>query len=511
MSVARERCRETKASAPRPFPFASVAFAPVSLRSTSVVLAVLVMSCAAVLARLEPVAAAPSTAGAASDRTVVWIKASEVVALTDGQLDEWGANGVGGFVMMAGRLPGLGGTSQSDLTTTIVQTNLVKRLHERGMRIYWGFKLANYNDSRAPLAGWFDDAAWANVALPAISDTAGTANRLGFDGVALDAEMYAGRDGSATWDWDFPGNTVPEAEVRAQAERRGTQVMQSLLRAFPRVTMVIYGIYFPDSWWEKVQTIVNDQPDAAVRTVQPDFWDGMTSVDGYGTITFLDATFYKTTHVKGVSWDTAFEYNESRVEAFWSRAFSNWDYASSRLEIVPFVWIDSGTTAFQAARPPAYVAEQLAAAHRWGGTLFGVYLQQPFPAEFDSAYVDGLRQAARPQIVDATRPSLSIRGFEDRGDVRVDGTAADNFAVRAVRWRTSSGMTGTAAMSWVQTGGGDSEGYDWRIDWNAVIPAGQRGQPIVFTAEDSNGLTRTLSARVPRGPVPSVPTTIRRP
>ena len=58
----------------------------------------------------------------------------------------------------------------------------------------------------------------------------------------------------------------------------------------------------------------------------------MTSVEGYGAIRFFDSIFYKTPH-KG-TWDNALTYNQNRVYATFSRRFSNWDYAWSRVQVV---------------------------------------------------------------------------------------------------------------------------------------------------------------------------------
>ena len=42
-------------------------------------------------------------------------------------------------------------------------------------------------------------------------------------GVAVDQEIYASAGGepTASWEWDYPGNTHEEAEVRAQVARTG--------------------------------------------------------------------------------------------------------------------------------------------------------------------------------------------------------------------------------------------------------------------------------------------------
>ena len=123
----------------------------------------------------------------------------------------------------------------------------------------------------------------------------------------------------------------------------------------------------------------------------------MTSVDGYGAIRFFDSVFYKAPH-RG-SWESALTYNANQVLATFSRRFSNWDYASERVHVSPFSWIDDGPkpSAFDDARSPEHVAEQLLAFRKWGmGGEFANYAYAPL-ADFDySPYVSAMQAGSKP-------------------------------------------------------------------------------------------------------------------
>ena len=99
-----------------------------------------------------------------------------------------------------------------------------------------------------------------------------------------------------------------------------------------------------------MQEEVNGLENTAGDLLHIDFWDGMTSVDGYGAIRFFDSIFYKAPH-RG-SWENALTYNANQLLATFSRRFSNWDYASERVYVSPFSWIDDGPTAKPVRRRP---------------------------------------------------------------------------------------------------------------------------------------------------------------
>ena len=266
--------------------------------------------------------------GAAADRLIFWAGCERVAALTDDELDFWEESGVDGFVCMVGRLRDFGGTQdftgdedaslageQFELQRTLRDSEIVERAEERGMKMYLGAYLSNYNNTATPLVDWFDDEGWSQVALPRLGDLAAAAELLGFDGLALDQELYGQKDwvATATWEWDYPGNTHSEDEVREAARERGEQVMETVLGEFPGAEFAVYNFSFPGDWNELVKEEFNGVEAAADDLLYLDFWDGMTSVEGYSAIRFYDSIFYKTPHVG--TWDAALTYDTNQIFA----------------------------------------------------------------------------------------------------------------------------------------------------------------------------------------------------
>ena len=220
----------------------------------------------------------------------------------------WKARGVDGFVCMTGRLRGLGGAqdfsgdpdaslagANYSLQRSLRDSRIVERAKARGMKLYLGVKLANYYNDATPLKDWFDDAGWSREVLPKMRNLAAAAKLYGFAGIALDQELYPsqGGDATATWGWDYPGNTRSEAAVRAKARQRGAELMGAILDGFPGAELAVYHFDFPGDWNDVVQEEVNDVEDVGAGLLHIDFWDGMTSVEGYGAIRFFDSIFYK--------------------------------------------------------------------------------------------------------------------------------------------------------------------------------------------------------------------------
>jgi hypothetical protein len=451
---------------------------------------------------------APS--GAAASRLVFWTGCDDIVGLSNAELDQWRSRGVGGFVCVIQRLPGLGGDQsfRADPKATLAgdsyslqrrirQSKIVERAKARGIKLWLGFYLSNYYNHSTPLENWFDDAAWSKELLPRIGDVAGTAKTLGFAGLAFDEEMYD----NGTWDWHFPGNRHSPSQVRAQARTRGAQMMRAILRGFPSVDLIDYGTYFPDGWNALVQREINGDRGAYRDSVQIDFWDGLTSVRGFGAVRFLDATFYKTPHLSGATWDNALVYNTNRSMAYFSRTLENWAYASSRVNVSPFAWIDGDVEnegSFTAPRPPDYVAEQLAAFRRRGmGGMFGVYAYSGLDGDFDyTPYVNGMKAAAQPGVVDSQAPSVTVDDARrDGATVTLTGTATDNMAVRSVRWRVGT-TVGVAPMRWTVNSGNYYTSYQWQMDWTATVPA-SAGQTIAVIAQDTAGKTAIVRQAAP--------------
>jgi hypothetical protein len=440
-------------------------------------------------------------------RAVLWTRCDQIVGLSDAQLDQWRARGVGGFVCATSQLYEMGGSQQwtadhnADLSgpefslqRSIRDSNIVARASTRGMKLYLGFYLVNYWNRATPLADWYDDAAWSGTVLPQVRNIAGAANQLGFAGLAFDGELYPQYGAyTATWSARYPGNLHDVAGTRAMVKKRGADLMRTVVGAFPGVEVANSHLQFPDSWWGVVERQVNGDRAFAADSVMPSFWDGITSVEGYTAIRFYDDVFYKTPHIPYSTWDTANQYNANAFYASLSRKWSNWRYASSRFHVSPFVWIDNGATAFSAARPPDYVAKQLAAARRWATGEYAIYAEQPLSAFDYTPYVAAMKAAGRPGTVDSEAPRLTIRTsratMTGATSLAICGTASDNMAIRDVRWKNDRGGSGTARMTWHVVSGDWRSRYKSRMEWTirriSVRPGANR---ITVTADDANGL-----------------------
>jgi hypothetical protein len=456
-----------------------------------------------------------------ADSLIVWTACSHVLELTDGELDLWRRRGVDGFACMHGLMRQMGGSqdftrdpraslagSNYRFQRRLRDTNIVGRLRARGMKAYLGLKLANYFNTATPLKDWFDDRGWRDLVVPKMADAAAAARQLGFAGLAIDQELYPQRGGvtTASWDWDYPGNSHSASQVRAKARQRGRELMGALTRSFPGIELLAYHVHLPETWRELVQEKVNGIKRAMAPLLHIDFWDGLLSVEGYGAIRLADATFYKTPHVG--SWEPAFQYHYNKLYSYLSRRLSNWDYAASRLFVSPFSWIGPGpdASAFDDARPPAYVATQLAAFRKWGmGGEFANYAYGGL-SDFDyTPYVRAMQAASTPAVVDAKPPALVVNPARAASAVPVaslalDGTATDDLAIRFVRWQNDRGGSGTAQLTWDVLSGDYRSGYKWRMRWRApAIPLRPGLNQITVTAEDIKGLANAQVIRVANG------------
>jgi hypothetical protein len=450
----------------------------------------------------------PSPGEDAANRIVFWDACKDVVGLSDAELDRWAARGLGGFVCQTQYLADLGGdqrfvsgtvpgSAKYALQRSFATSRIVERAQARGIKIWLGVYLASYYTHATPLVDWFDDHGWSTYVIPSLTGLARAASQLGFAGVAFDEEQYNG----GTWKWSYPGNTHTEAEVRAAVRQRGAQMMRAMVDVFPGVDIIDYGTYFPDGWNELLQQEVNHAPQNYAPFVQVNLWDGLTSVEGYGAIRFMDATLAKSWQLERANWDTALSYNDNRVFAYLSRHLSNWAYAAGHINLSPWAWVSTGRARDEGARDPAYVAAQLSAFRKWG--MGGTFVNYVFSglSRFDyTPYVTALQAAATPGVVDRVPPTVEITGRERRADVEtISGTAHDDLAIHAVWWRTAT-ASGAAQMEWVATGD-YRHGYNWHINWSATIPA--TDQPVTITVADIKDNVTTLAIPVPGvGPPP---------
>jgi hypothetical protein len=466
--------------------------------------------------RVESAAASNS-----ADALIFWLDCSQVAEISAGELNRLVADGVDGFVCMAG-LHTMGGVNRftGDVNASLdgaayglqrrLRGSAVAKLARRGrLRLYLGFKAADYFNPRTPFKEWFDDAEWSRSVLKPVRELAAAAGSLGFAGVALDQELYPGKDGAqtASWNWNYPGNNRSEQEVRAQVERRGRQLMGTMLAGYPGLELVAYDTMIAGTWADKVQEVVNDKFGVYRDDVRVDLWAGLSSVPGYAAIRWFDATFFKTPHIGG-DWSVALGDNANSTYSVLSRRFPNWDYASSRLHVTPFSWIDEGPNEgkFDDVREPNEVADQLAAFRDWGtGGMFGNYAYGR-PSGFDyEPYVDAMRSASAPGLVDREPPELSVRSpagggaIDATGDhLELAGTAHDNYAIRAVRWYDAKGRFGTAELTW-EADDSLSPDRTWVTRWRVRdVPLSPGVNRIAVVAEDIKGLATVSRLTVRR-------------
>jgi hypothetical protein len=343
-----------------------------------------------------------------------------------------------------------------------------------------------------------------------VRDIAAAARSMSFAGIAVDQELYPQEGGAqtASWSWRYPGNRHSEAQVRAKVKDRGRQLMASMVRAYPGLELVAYDTQHPENWQAKVQAEVNQFRDVFGRDVRIDLWDGLSSVEGYSAIRWMDAIFYKSPQLPGSSWDTALEYNANRIYSYLSRRLSNWSYASSRLHVSPFSWIDEGPadTEFDDARAPEDVVEQLEAFKKWGtGGSIANYAYRALGAFDYGPYVQALRRASSPARVDERPPKLAVTsppeaaGRVAAGEtIDLKGVASDDLAIRAVRWYDERGRQGVARLTW-NFSGDERSGWNGEMSWsidNLRIP--RDATRITISAEDIKGLATELSLTVTR-------------
>lgn len=90
---------------------------------------------------------------------------------------------------------------------------------------------------------------------------------MGFAGLAFDQELYPQKGGvrMATWNWDYPGRTRSEQEVRAKAKARGAQMMAAMVQGYPSIELTAYDSKIPETWDELVEKEINKVDNAFRR------------------------------------------------------------------------------------------------------------------------------------------------------------------------------------------------------------------------------------------------------
>ena len=427
-----------------------------------------------------------------------WAGFDQVVNLSDAHLDGFADMGVGAFVMQTKFLTdGWTDNPSANLRAgkyamqrQIRDSRIAQRAAARGIDLYLGFFAASAANNSTPYFDWFDDAGWARTTAK-MGDFAGAARMLGFRGIAIDQELYGGK---ARWTWNYPGNTHTQAQVRAKAKQRGRQAMAAILDGFPGVEIGVYNFMQKDSWLEWVYETTGSRPypgapttDTFAPRVDIDFWDGMTSVEGYSAIRQWNSVFYKDWRLGSapgstLRWENALRADVSNTAELLSKEFENWDYAESRYHSSPFAWINAGplSSSWDDARPPEYVQTQLTAMRKFG--MGGGFANYHYgggltPSKY-APYANVIRGAATPGNVDAAAPTLDAAAAA--GDIH--GTAHDNLAVWSVRWRDNLGGAGVATLDFRITQGEPLYIKNWRMGWmipRSALTDGARSVTVV--------------------------------
>ena len=110
------------------------------------------------------------------------------------------------------------------------------------------------------------------------------------------------------------------------------------------------------------------------------------------------------------------------------------------------MWINSGTTSFQSVRPPAYVAEQLDAARRWGmGRMFADFAYGDLERFDYGPYDAAMRAASRPGVVDPTLRRLMSTRETPQQQTRCRSTGPPTTTMR---FDSSAGEPATVLPAW---------------------------------------------------------------
>ena len=346
--------------------------------------------------------------------------------LSNPELDTWKARGVDGFVCMTGRLRGLGGAqdfsgdpnaslagANYSLQRSLRDSRIVERAKARGMKLYLGVKLANYYNDATPLKEWFDDAGWSREVLPNMRNLAAAAKLSGSPGSPSirSSTPQQGGDATATWAWDYPGNTHSEAQVRAKARQRGAELMGAILDGFPGAELAVYRRLLsrrlaragPRGGQRRRPNTSADR--AGHRLLGRDDERRRLRGDPLLRLGLLQGPAPRAAGTAPSPTTPTGSSPPSRAASPTGTTPPGASYVS------PFGWIDDGPkpSRFDDARSPEHVAEQLLAFRKWGmGGEFANYAYAPLD-EFDySPYVAAMQAGSRPGNVDGVDPTLEL-------------------------------------------------------------------------------------------------------
>lgn len=236
--------------------------------------------------------------------------------------------------------------------------------------MFFGRYACNFYNYWTMFARWEDDPGWVTMSNM-WANNANFAYVNNYKGIIMDMEPYpvphpdvpglvVANPGAWAWDYTHSGTNpfgLTESFVRNAAEERGAQLMTAIVAAFPNVKIATYFNIFKDGWRDKVYQ-ANGGPATGPSSVEwavvKEFWQGMTSVDGWKEITFLDESMYKDPQFPGATWDMALGYAVQ-----WFRGFVNTNFTHpERCRWAPFSNINNDGSPYGYYRGSSWVIQQ---------------------------------------------------------------------------------------------------------------------------------------------------------
>lgn len=462
-----------------------------------------------------PPATPPDVAvGVPASRIVAWNALGtyswDTSQLSDATLDDYHNNRhIGGAVMIIGLLYGYGGDkaftnasspnfagdgrtgSQWAWHKTLKQ-NLVggktlrQRFTDRGMKMYLGFHLFDYNntvDADFLPHDPFDDTwwnAWCGNAIDGQGPVqlVAAAKNLGFDGIAIDHEPTQGGVGVQQWVWNYNGNTHTEAQVRAKVKARGAQIGAALWAAAAGAELVVY---FPTSQdlrhgiEEDYNCVFNNDGGSygngsclALNCVD-EFFDGMLSQPGHGNFYAARSIFYKNQNLNGPpghTWEGDLAYDINQTCARLSREWGNPANVMPFLQVDPFTWLDGGLNTGEGALDPTTANSDLVSNNRWGmGGTFVLYEQHFDDGTSYVSWYTALSNGSNTASIGSHAPTISAVPLSGRSGNMITltftATDVDGYGIAYIDYKVYAADGTTLLLSSVF-------GHTWVIDSGGV-------------------------------------------
>lgn len=466
----------------------------------------------------QPALLSDVTAASSASNITVW-------GLQSGNIASFVVNNMaplhfGGFTCSTGTLRGYGGASSytADSTATFNATDgrtgtewsqqslinsrgWVATAHAAGMKVYLGYHFFNALSTvngNFMLPDVWDDAAWTAY-LSHASDGVGVVNLyaaarwMGFDGIAWDMEPTSTNNGTVqSWLWNYTGNTHTQAQTRAQVKLRGAQYSTAVFGAsgFPGADILFYAdnSSSPSDANSLFGGGADSGPSADTdpREIN-DFLDGLSTVTGYGQITFVDPIFYKPNYLGGSSNFAGYaQFGQGHTMARVSQNYQRPDLLLPKFNVSPFEWFDIGTGGSEPEVGATDANVMAQAANRYGSNgMWALYQQHLWgaggmdnPAQYSVKWPTALSNGSAVSTVDSTAITVGTVSQSRSGStVTMTFTAAHPYQIRYVQWKlyAANGTTvtnsGVATMIYQANGGTAAAGFaNAYVDCTAVVP-----------------------------------------